>query len=88
MVGHDFDDLWRLIECGQAEFILPMPDQAPTLPFLTTVPGVLLAAEVVKQTLFGPEERWNSWEHDLFVAPLAKNRRWRAPLQTCPCVTG
>jgi tRNA A37 threonylcarbamoyladenosine dehydratase len=78
-----FDEAPRLTECGQSHFNLQAPNQAATLPFVTAMAGVLVAAEIVKDR-YAPQRALRNWfEHDLLWHPKRDRHRFRRRLTDC-----
>jgi molybdopterin/thiamine biosynthesis adenylyltransferase len=84
LLGLPFDQVPRQTECGQSHFNLQVPNQAATLPFVTAMAGVLVAAEVVKDQS-APRLALRNWfEHDLLWHPKPDRHRFRRQVPGCP----
>ncbi|MCI0590816.1 MAG: ThiF family adenylyltransferase [Gammaproteobacteria bacterium] len=83
LLGRPFDEVPQLTECGQSRFDLQIPNQAATLPFVTAIAGVLVAAEVVKNQC-APRLTLRNWfEHDLLWSPKPDRHRFRRRILDC-----
>lgn len=81
--GLPFDQVPALTECGQTHLDLREPNQVATLPFVATMAGVLLAAEVIKERLM-PEAALRNWfDHDMLWVPKTSRHRFRPPVSSC-----
>jgi molybdopterin/thiamine biosynthesis adenylyltransferase len=84
LIGMPFGDAPRLTECGDTPLRTDVPSAAPVLPIATTAAGVMLAGEVIKDSIAPEASLTNWWGHDLSGAPRAANLRKRAARKSCP----
>jgi molybdopterin/thiamine biosynthesis adenylyltransferase len=83
LLGVPFDQVPAITECGQSHFDLRVPNQVATLPFVTTMAGVLLAAEVIKEQC-APEFALRNWfDHDMLWIPKLNRYRFSPRLGSC-----
>lgn len=83
LLGMKFNDIPAITECGETRLTLKVPNQVATLPFVTTIAGVLLAAEVIKE-LYLPSNTLQNWfEHNLLWIPKRNRYRFRARDKNC-----
>ena len=83
LIGIPFDQVPAMTECGDTHFNLQVPNQAASLPFITTIAGILIAAEIVKDHL-NTKYGLNNWfEHNLLWIPKGKLHRFRRRLEYC-----
>lgn len=83
LIGIPFNEVPALTECGDTHFDLQVPNQVATLPFQTTMAGVLLAAEVIKDR-YAPEWVLSNWfEHNMLWVPKPQLHRFRRRLENC-----
>lgn len=84
-VGREFNTVVSETECGETAlgYALERPAQVATLPFLTTLPGVILAAEIVKHRYFADKGLYNWFEHDFTNVPKTSLHRFKAPVPDC-----
>lgn len=81
--GISFMDVPSWSDCGEARFNLVAPNQVASLPFVTTMAGVLLAVEVIKGLIM-PEMVVSNWfEHDMFWVPKPSRHRFRNRYPRC-----
>jgi molybdopterin/thiamine biosynthesis adenylyltransferase len=84
VIGVPFSEAPGLTECGHTPLRTDVPSAAPVLPIATTAAGVMLAAEVVKESVAPEAALENWWGHDLGAAPRATNLRNRPGRKSCP----
>jgi molybdopterin/thiamine biosynthesis adenylyltransferase len=85
LLGREFNEAISTTQCGEVAlgYSLDVPGQVATLPFLTTLPGVIVAAEIVKHRHL-PEYALRNWfEHDLLHEPKQRLHRWKPPIRQC-----
>ena len=84
-VDREFNGVVSETECGESAlgYTLETPAQVATLPFLTTLPGVILAAEIVKHRHFADMALYNWFEHDFMNVPKASLHRFKPPVADC-----
>lgn len=76
-LGVPFNQVPSMSDCGDARFDLHVPNQVASLPFVTTMAGLAVAAELVKDIYF-PEFVLNNWfEHNMFWLPKPDRYRYR-----------
>ncbi len=83
LLGVPFDNVPAITECGQSHFNLQVPNQMASLPFVTTMAGVLIAAEVIKDLTMPDQVIYNWFEHDLLWVPRFERYRFRPPISSC-----
>lgn len=81
--GMAFDKVPTLTECGETPLSLAVPSQSPVMPFATTAAGIVLAAEVVKDSRQIGKPLHNYFLHDLRFRPRADGHRFKARLAVC-----
>ncbi len=83
LVGVLFNEVPALTECGDTRFHLRVPNQAATIPFVTTMAGVLTAAEIVKDQ-YAPEMVLNNWfDHNMLWVPKPNRHQFRPRISSC-----
>lgn len=83
LLGMKFSDIPAITECGETRLTLQVPNQLATLPFVTTIAGVLLAGEVIKE-LYLPTNTLHNWyEHNLLWIPKGDRYRFRIRDKNC-----
>jgi len=83
LVGMPFDRVPAITECGDTRFNLQVPNQAATIPFVTTMAGVLIASEIVKDHIARATVLNNWFEHNMFWEPKLNRYRFRPRVSSC-----
>jgi len=85
LLGREFNEALSITECGEAAlgYALDLPDQVATLPFLTTLPGIEVAAEIIKHRYLPQYALRNWYEHDLLREPKERLHRWKPAIPQC-----
>lgn len=83
LIGRPFDQVPALTECGDTRFNLQVPNQAATIPFVTTMAGVLIAAEIIKDQIAPAMILRNWFEHNMLWEPKANRYRFRNRVPLC-----
>jgi molybdopterin/thiamine biosynthesis adenylyltransferase len=82
-LGVPFGRIPGMSDCGDARMNLQVPNQVATLPFVTTMVGLCLAAEVLKY-FCAPQFALNNWfEHNMFWLPKPDRQRFRLRSSEC-----
>ena len=82
-LGVPFSRVPSMSDCGDARFNLHVPNQVATLPFVTTMGGLTIAAEIIKDIYF-PQFALNNWfEHNMFWLPKPDRHRFRDRKDEC-----
>lgn len=82
-LGTPFKHVPSMSDCGDARFNLQVPNQVASLPFVTTMAGLVVATELIKDTYI-PGLALNNWfEHDMFWVPKPDRHRYRARKAEC-----
>ena len=78
-----FTEIPAISNCGDARFDLSVPNQAASLPFVTTLASITLAAEIVKTKIY-PEYVLDNWyTHDMLKAPKPSLHKFRNSKSEC-----
>lgn len=83
LLGMPFDEIPSVTECGDTRFDLREPNQAASIPFVTTMAGVLIACEVVKDHIASDFVLNNWFDHDMFWVPKPTRYRFRDSKPSC-----
>jgi molybdopterin/thiamine biosynthesis adenylyltransferase len=83
LVGVPFDEVPALTECGQAALSLAVPSQAPVVPMSTTAAGIVLAAEIVKDSTGIGTPLHNYLVQDLRFRLRADGHKFKPRLPQC-----
>lgn len=83
LVGIPFNQVPAMTECGNTRFNLRVPSQEATLPFVTTMAGILVAAELVKDQYAPNYQLYNWFEHNLLWSPKSNRHRFLPRTKNC-----